>query len=502
MEQAPLVSKETSANQGETLEVPVLTKQEKEDMRWTTGKSGWNFYWAKKLAGQPEVFPKNIVLLADKILGKEKISDEMNVDFCRFVNAKLHKLYKDFPEEAIEIKKEEKPLKEEVVNFDSFLETIEKTQFQILNQKLLPAVSSSEKQELETDPSKKGAIKWWLNHLLPETDIVREDIKTVLEHFINTKKMPAGAEQSVFVKYVNQRKKVLKFKIAKRLEMAQLKNNLKRIDAQEDLDEKEKKFRRAVFYDGENFFIKQDDATQKITLGDIMADYSWGVKYNPDISTPHKLWRKIGKMIALKESRSRIEHIFNHELNDLESIGLPTSSWSVKFLEKHPGGGPIAERMAQTLISRIQYNSPELGIKVESSNALEDIELKYDFKVTLPEKKRGVAIEGDELPREEYIKEKRKLGIQFTIDPREETRKKKERQIEEAKSKIGIEKYRNLIKKPVDDIVLVTVPLEMYKKYFQKWLEAGKPSGGPEQYLTKEEKQKLVSAIISGPATT
>ena len=490
MEQEPLLSQEITADE----------VGRKEDMRWTTSKKGWNLYWAKKFTDQSEAFPENIISTADKILKKEKSDPEALLEFQRLVNKKIHDLYKAFPEEAIEIKEEEKILKDESANFDSFLETIEKTQFQILDHKLLPAISSSEKQELETDSDKKGARKWWLNHLLPETDIVREDVKNVLENFLKTKKMPNGAGQSVFDKYINQRREVLKFKIAKRLEMAQLKNNLKRIDTSEDMGEKEKKFRRTVFSEGENLFIKKGGETQKITLGDIMADYNWGVKYVPDISMPHKLWRKISKMIALKEARSRVEYVFNRELNDLESVGLPTSSYSVGFLERHSQAGAIAEKMAQTILSRIQYNSPESGIKVESSNALEDIELKYDFKIVLPEKKRGVAVEGDEMPREEYVKEKRKLGIQFTIASKENLLEHKKHQIEEARSKIGLEKYRSLVKKPVDDIVLVSVPLKTYGECFKKWLEAGKPSGGPEQFLTEEERERLITAITSGPA--
>ena len=496
-----MLPKETTVSPEEQPEVLAITEQEKEDMRWHAARRGWNFYWAKRFVDQPEAFSENIVSIADKILKKEKISSQTNTDFGRFVNATLNKLYKRFPGGALEIKEREKILKEEVVSFDSFLETIEKAQFQILDQALLPAISSTEKQELKTDPNKKGGVKWWLNHLLPETDIVREDMKNVLENFITTKQMPAGAAHSTLNHYVNQRREILTFKIAKRLEMVQLKNNLKRIDSNEDLSKKERKFRRKVFYDGESLFIKQRSAqNQKITLGDIMADYGWGVKYAPDISIPHQLWRKICKMIAIKEARSRIEYIFNHELNDLESVDLPTSSWSVDFLEKHPYGGPVAERMAQTIISRIQYNSPELGIKVESSNALEDIELKYDFKIVLPKKKRGVAVEGDEMPREEYVKEKRRFGIQFTINPETSLLENKKQQIEEAKNKIGLEKYSKVLKKPVDDIVLVSVPLKTYSGCFKKWLEAGKPSGGPEQYLTEDEKEKLVYAIISGPA--
>lgn len=180
MEQEPPFQ-EKGVNQEQPSEIRILTEQEKEDMRWHTAKKGWNFYWAERFTNQPNTFPENIVFVADKILKRKKYDSEAMIDFQRYINAKLCDLYKNFPEETIVIKEEDKSLKEEVASFDSFLEVIEKAQFQILDQKLLPAMSLSEKQELETDPHKKGAVKWWLTHLLPETDIVREDVKNVLD---------------------------------------------------------------------------------------------------------------------------------------------------------------------------------------------------------------------------------------------------------------------------------------------------------------------------------
>lgn len=183
-----------------------------------------------------------------------------------------------------------------------------------------------------------------------------------------------------------------------------------------------------------------------------------------------------------------------------ENIGPVTSSWTPEFLENHPDSGAVAERMAQSIISRMEYNNPELGIALEHSNALEDAELKYDFKVLLPVKKRGVAVEGDDLNREKYIKEKKRLGIQFTIREGKKTKSKKLKQIDTAKSAVEAGRYSKYIKKPVDDIVLVQMPMKAYGACFKKWLEDGKPSGGPEQYLSEDERERLVATIISGPA--
>ena len=302
--------------------------------------------------------------------------------------------------------------------------------------------------------------------------------------------------------YINRRIAIIKFGAEKRAEMASMKYRLKQIDSGQDYEESEKGKRRNIFYEAENMVVRREgEEEKKITMGDIAGDYLWGIKYSAGKSLPPPLWRRVSKFIALKDARANIENIFNSELSEVEGVNLPTSSWTYEFIEKHSEEGVLAERMAQGILLRMQYDNRDLGVRVEPSNALEDAELKYDFKIILPRKKRGVAMEGEELPRPEYEEKKRKLGIQFTVSQNRKYLKHKRLQLEKAKGEIGLEKYRNIIKKPVDDIVLVSVPLKRYSECFKKWLEAGRPSGGPEQYLTGEEREKLVSAIISGPAT-
>ena len=153
--------------------------------------------------------------------------------------------------------------------------------------------------------------------------------------------------------------------------------------------------------------------------------------------------------------------------------------------------------MAKNFLIRVTDNNPKLKFKVESSNALEDAKLKYDFKIVTEQKKRGVAIEGDKMPRDEFVSAKKRIGIQFTSTDKGSALKKKQRQIKGIQEKLDQlkSKYQSEIKKPVDDIVLVSLHLDTYKKRFKKWLDNGKPSGGPEQYLDHGEKMKLVEKV-------
>ena len=380
--------------------------------------------------------------------------------------------------------------------FQQFLDLVEKTNQEMVKREKLPVVSQQEETDIKVDSNQKKWHLYWAKRLAPEIDILPEPIGNIVKRINNGE--ITNEENSELSKYVSKRQAVLKFNIEKRLEMAKLKQRLQDIDKKEDYPEEEAQSRRKVFYNESKneLFILEDNQERKITYGDIVADYDWGVKYQPDKSMPEKIWRKIRKLSDITEARHNVEKIFNEELARIEGVSLPTTSWTLELLKKHPEAGVIAEKMIKNFLTRIQYNNPELNFAVESSNALEDAELKYDFKIIIPQKRRGVAIEGENLPREEYAAAKKRIGVQFTISHKQKALEHKMAQIGAAKEKIGEKEYTEFVKKPVDDIVLLTLPLETYNKRFSKWLNTKQPSGGPEWYLNHEEKSKILKEIF------
>jgi len=283
-------------------------------------------------------------------------------------------------------------------------------------------------------------------------------------------------------------------------EMSKLKQRLQDIDKKEDYPEEEAQSRKTLFYDDSEseLFVRETRGDKRVTFGDIIADYEWGIKYRPDASVPDKIWRKIRKLSDVTEARINIERAFNQEIVFKEHISLPTTSLSTEFLEEKLNNegvqGIIAERMAKNFLTRVQHNNPGLEFTVESSNAIEDAELKYDFKIATKQKKRGIAIEGNKISRDELVSVKKRVGIQFTSTKNRSLIRTKKRQISNIQARLEQLKlkYQHLIKKPVDDVVLVALHLDTYRKRFKKWLDNGKPSGGPEQYLDHGEKMQLI----------
>lgn len=403
-------------------------------------------------------------------------------------------------EPETEVKKE-KPEVEDVLKneLESVIVIVETTNNAISKEEHSPVVSSQEQRDLQMESHVKGYGAYWVKRLIPELDILPSDVQSAVKKMAAQKHL-VGHSASVFDNYINKRLSILDFNIQKRETMARLKNHLKGIDERLDYVE-QKNDRQTIFYEenSKELFTIVKGEKQKVTFGDVVADYEWGVKYTPDKSMPEKIWRKIRKLSDLTQARREVEQIFNTELSSIESIPLPTTSMTEEFLEKHKDQkateGIIAERMVKNLLIRAQYNNQELSFRVEPSNAVEDCELKYDFKVMVPEKRRGVAIESVDMTRESFVENKRKFGIQFTISGKLQSLRKKAGQIKIAKKAIQKERYQQFVKKPVDDIILVTLPAGIYGVAFKKWLSEGKPAGGPEQYLNKEEKTKIFREV-------
>lgn len=384
-------------------------------------------------------------------------------------------------------------------NLEQFLSLIEKTNQEMVKREKLPVISQTEARDLQMDVDKPGWFKYWKERLASEIDILPESIQQIVIK-LNKREDITKKGHPIFSKYINKRIIISKFNIEKRMEMGKLRQRLQDIDKQEDYPEKEAKARRTIFCRGpeDELFVQEKGKEKKITFGDIVADYDWGIKYRPDKSVPDKVWRKIRKLSDFTDAKAKINEIFNREISRMEKIALPTTGLPIEFLEKNFNKegieGIIAERMARNFLARLQYSNPEIGLTVESSNAIEDAELKYDFKIMTSQKRRGVAVEGDEVPRKKFVAAKKRIGIQFTATMNPSAIRKKEFQIKWIRKNLEEleSKYQHILKDPVDDIVLVALPLGTYKDCYKKWLDTGKPSGGPEQYLGQKDKTVLL----------
>lgn len=350
-------------------------------------------------------------------------------------------------------------------------------------------------EDLGHPTTRKKWMHYWQERLGREIKDLPEDVH----------RSPAGFNEWLRVE-ANERLEQA-HRIEQRMQvMHKLASRLTEIDQHIDYPESEQQSRRTVLYDQETnepYVVTRDGEAHVFTIDTIATDIDWGLRYRPDANMPPQLWRSIRKRMDIAEARRDIEGIFNAELAETEGISLPTTSISGAWLEEHftPDNtsiaGIISERMAKNTLHALGLQHREMGLRVQNSNAFEDAELKYDFKIALPDFTRGIATSPEGIPREAYVASKRNVGVQFTISENRQVLRKKEGQLEIARHRIEDEDMHKYTKRPVDDIVLVSLRLDASKRYAQ-WLDEGNPPGGPEQYISDEEKEELLKKITAG----
>lgn len=470
--------------------------EEGEDFRWTPSTKGFPRYWIPRLATDPPAdLPERLVDVLCRYksqtgTGKFRTSAKENAVLAIYINRRLRQLVDAKKEVELPANAVEAASREVVAE----LAAATNVQKATLGHEPLPESRERDDEDYRHPTTKQKWIRYWVPRLKADVEVLPDDVRAVVE---SGQIHLAPADERVLSLYVGGRIRALTFKLGKRQEMDKLKAELRRIDEREEMEPLEVLSRRTLSYDvaDDILYVEEGEGERRrVTEGDVVADLIWGVTYRPDASVPPTTWRRLRKLSAIKETRARISDIWNRELAERESLSLPTTSLSPKFLEEHPMSGVVAERLAQSLLTRIQYDHPEAGLQVEPSNAFEDAELKYDFKVVFSKKTRGIAVFDESGTRELYVEEKRRLGIQFTIGKK---LVHKETQIKEAKDKLQDERLRAAVNKPVEDIVLVAVPMKDISKIFKQWLGDGKPAGGPERYLSREAKLQLIESITS-----
>lgn len=240
--------------------------------------------------------------------------------------------------------------------------------------------------------------------------------------------------------------------------------------------------------ENERYYVLENEKPKYLEVADILSDYAWGIKYVPDGEMIEPAYRRLAKRVLVNETRRDLEGLYDKELiyKDKKVAGKTP----LEITEKNWIGrkfnadlGILAEIMARELLARITA-SEKLNFVVERADAFEDGVYKYDFKVRSLIKLRGVGV-GDE---EEINSRIKKLGIQFTISKKISSKR------------LDLEGVRVISrlpgeKLPVDDIVLCRVKTPEFGNAFDRWLAEGKPSGGPEQFLSDDIKEKLVQAL-------
>lgn len=314
-------------------------------------------------------------------------------------------------------------------------------------------------------------------------ETVIEAPETIIEQHQTAQANKKPAEQ----KKKDKKQKVLdRLADLKRQKMENLHMSLRNLDEGEPIKEFENEARRIVYYDeySQQYFAEKNGERKNISIGDILSDYAWEIKHVPDGEMIEPAYRTLTKRILANETRRDLEKLHDQELvGKKEEVGFSfirfKKAWenaNEKEKESIMGQlGFIAEITVRELLSRVGHNY-NLDFVISRATIEEDREFKYDFKIHTRHRIRGIDVMGRSLTKSLGV-DLKAISSQKNIYSRK-TKKGK---------RIG-----------VDEIIILKVPGKEIADAFKKWVSSDEPSGGPEQFLSRNLKIELLKAVTKG----
>lgn len=222
-----------------------------------------------------------------------------------------------------------------------------------------------------------------------------------------------------------------------------------------------------------------------MTLGDLLYDGDWGVKYACD---PGSVSKHVQKKFLVETAKRKIRDLYNKQIvhDALASDKVPEDrkqsfKWFTEAAKREHEPGWIAERMVENVVRKACIDR-DLDIRLSPATAFEDVEEKIDFIADRKQHAAGVGVESLSNGIE-------RVGIQFTIS---RVARGKNAKIENAKTK-----YAELLKaRNIKDIVLIKLQVKGAQQKYLEWKRNGMPPGGPELLVNPNVRKKMLKYIM------
>lgn len=258
--------------------------------------------------------------------------------------------------------------------------------------------------------------------------------------------------------------------------MDELKNDLSCLDNPEcDFEKQGDKIE--ILNDNENgfYYIDSSGKSHPLTLGEILTDNSWNIEY---VAKKGTVPRSVHKQIMLERAKSRLKTLFDLQISKdkMSSKYIPARrkySYQHYALQLLKGPvrsnigeefGLISERMVFNFLRKISIDCG-IDFKIEETDIYEDISHKTDFIIS---RKINGRTQEDK--------------IQLTTMRRSEDLEKKERDLQELRTKHPM-KF---------NVRLVQFNGRNFNESYKAWIDTGARPGGPDKLLEDEVKTDIL----------
>src|SRR4030042_2664224 len=259
-----------------------------------------------------------------------------------------------------------------------------------------------------------------------------------------------------------------------------------------------------------HFEYKDKDGHGKIlTKGDIISDMEWGIYYDLN----HEVIAQEYRIKYEKFRQKYTEQFYQRKIDRLSSMKLALvmtdktdDSYKAQAYQEiyerlneakegeEMQAGFLFEKMIEGLLLKISedlVNREESQFSVRKASVFDDVELKADLIINLPEKNRGVGVE-----EKKVIAGKKGFQVTLISKDNEKWRHKQE-QVAKAKAKLK-ELKDSGEDVQIDDLVLFEVEVgnRDILKVFDQWLNSNRQSGGPENFFSIDQVMEFLGEIF------
>lgn len=286
------------------------------------------------------------------------------------------------------------------------------------------------------------------------------------------------------------KEEILALEKQKQQKIEDFKNSLEKLEKSEPTIEDRELPKVKLNVNGD-LIVEKEEETLAASLGDLVADHSWGRNYQMDKSVPKNIQKKYltetTKEDIIDLTNKQILLLKHSSQNSYERKAYKKIEEEKKEGTRKKHAGIIAEKIAQNLLKKTELDCEKANFSLEPSDVELDVEYKIDFlirKESGGENLRGVHTEKKE---EERKKEKKiqKEGVQFTTNLQKLKKKKEQTKRAERKARKD-ERLENL-----QDIVVVAVN-ENFKSIYENWQKNDeKRPGGPLEEMYESDKARL-----------
>ncbi|MFM2374296.1 MAG: hypothetical protein RLZZ234_291 [Candidatus Parcubacteria bacterium] len=226
-----------------------------------------------------------------------------------------------------------------------------------------------------------------------------------------------------------------------------------------------------------------------LTKGEVYAAHEWGTwwKFDDTVSREQQLGimsHQVRNLIAEKYDAQLLAFGKADRLSDDRKRDTYARIEATQGSMETMPNGILAEKMLLSFLTKAMHDRG-LTFTVERADVHADVEYKIDFKIIVQDTKRGVRVGEPE----------HRIGIQFTLNP--DAVGKKTEQLTRAQKRLN--------ETDVDELILVTMPIDDVRKNFDRWRyddQGNKKSEkrldprGPDMYWSKETQERILDGIV------